>query len=175
MKNNWHTPMQEDLRRRSPDIHWAEGFNPEKADLFAHNELVIHAPAEKIWKHLIEAPKWATWYPNSNDVSIVGESDTLQSDSIFHWTTFGLALESKVSEFEPNSRLSWYGYAPGTQPNFYHTWYIVPQDDGSCLVITEEVGIGPDAAMFQKSNEGLLHRGHDLWLAGVKWIAEDGE
>ncbi len=32
--------MKEDVARRSPDIHWPAGFEPAKADLFAHNDLM---------------------------------------------------------------------------------------------------------------------------------------
>ena len=34
--------MKGDLARRSPDIHWPAGFEPEKADLFAH-AVLAHA------------------------------------------------------------------------------------------------------------------------------------
>ena len=43
--------MKDDLANRSRDIHWPTGFDPAKADLFAHNELVIHAPCERVWQH----------------------------------------------------------------------------------------------------------------------------
>lgn len=173
MSNNWNKTMDKDLQQRSAEIHWPEGFEPEHADLFSHNQLVIHASAEIIWRHLVEAPKWPEWYLNAQAVSILEGDKTLKADSTFLWTTFGIDLESKINEYAPGSRLSWYGYAPGARPNFYHTWYIVRQDAHSCLVITEEVGIGHDAVSFRKNNEGLLHRGHDLWLAGLKWISED--
>jgi hypothetical protein len=38
----------------------------------------------------------------------------------------------------PYTRIGWYGYAPGTAPSFYHTWYLKPQGD-ACLVVTDEV------------------------------------
>jgi hypothetical protein len=34
--------MKDDLAHRSPDINWPTGFEPEKADLFAHNDLIIN-------------------------------------------------------------------------------------------------------------------------------------
>jgi hypothetical protein len=64
--------MKDDLAHRSPDIHWPTGFEPEKADLFAHNDLIINASCERVWTHIIEASRWPTWYPNSNDVEIQG-------------------------------------------------------------------------------------------------------
>src|SRR6202789_413776 len=60
--------MKNDLANRSPDIHWPTGFEPEKADLFAHNDLVINASCERVWTHIIEATRWPTWYPNSKEV-----------------------------------------------------------------------------------------------------------
>src|ERR1700722_7415485 len=44
------------------------------------------------------------------------------------------------------------------------TWYLKPQSD-ACLVVTDEVGKGKDAAQLRETDESLMHRGHDLWLA----------
>ncbi|WP_410969304.1 SRPBCC family protein, partial [Salmonella sp. SAL04284] len=83
----------------SPDIHWPSGFEPEKADLFAHNELIINASCERVWRHIIDANRWPTWYPNSKDVEIQGGDPVLGDGTVFRWTTFGLAIESKVHEY----------------------------------------------------------------------------
>jgi uncharacterized protein YndB with AHSA1/START domain len=162
--------MKQDLANREKDIHWPEGFAPSQADLFSHNELVINASCERSWRHIIDATKWPQWYPNSKDVRIDG-GDVLKAGTVFHWTTFGLPLESKVNEFVPYSRIGWYGYAPGTAPSFYHTWYLKPYGEG-CLVVTDEVGKGKDAAHLRETDEGLMHRGHDLWLATLRWMSE---
>jgi hypothetical protein len=124
-----------------------------------------------VWGHIIDATKWPEWYPNSKDVKIVSGTSVLAAGSAFRWTTFGFPIESRINAFVPHSRMSWFGYAPGAAPTFYHTWYLVPQG-ASCLVVTDEVGKGPDAANLRKADEGLLHRGHDLWLATLKWVSE---
>jgi hypothetical protein len=95
----------------------------------------------------------------------------LQDGTVFRWTTFGLAIESKVHEYVLNQRLGWYGYAPGAMPSFYHSWYLEPRG-AMCHVVMDEVGVGKDAAGLRKSDETLMHRGHDLWLATLKWVAE---
>jgi len=165
--------MNADLANGSPDIHWPPGFDPEKADLFSHNELFINASCERVWRHIVEASKWPQWYPSSKDVRIVsGSGSVLQEGTVFRWTTFGLPLESKIHELVPFSRIGWYGYAPGTEPAFYHTWYLAPRDNG-CQVVTDEVGNGRDAARWRRTDEGLMHRGHDLWLATLRWVAEN--
>ena len=165
--------MKQDLADREKDIHWPEGFNPSRADLFSHNALLINASCERIWGHIVDATKWPQWYPNSKDVRIDG-GDVLKEGTVFHWSTFGLPLESKVNEFVPDTRSGWYGYTPGTAPSFYHTWYLKPQGD-ACLVVTDEVGKGNDAAHLRKTDESLMHRGHDLWLATLKWMSEERE
>jgi hypothetical protein len=162
--------MKQDLANREKDIHWPQGFDPSQADLFSHNALLINASCERIWSHIIDATKWPEWYPNSKEVKITGDT-VLKDGTVFRWTTFKLPLESKVNEFTPFTRIGWYGYAPGTAPSFYHTWYLKPQGD-ACLVITDEVGKGKDAAHLRETDESLMHRGHDLWLATLKWISE---
>jgi hypothetical protein len=120
--------MKSDLLNRSPEIHWPQGFDPTTADLFSHNELLIKARCERVWRHIVEAPKWPEWYPNSKNVRIVGDGETvLKEGTTFRWTTFGLPLESRINEFVPYTRIGWYGYAPGAAPNFYHTWYLTPE------------------------------------------------
>jgi hypothetical protein len=163
--------MKQDLAMRSREIHWPEGFNPATADLFSHNELLIHASCEKIWGHIVDARKWPQWYPNSNGVELPEGAKVLGDGTTWRWSTFGLSIESRVQEYVPHTRLGWYGYAPGTKPSFYHTWYLAPQGT-SCLVITDEVGVGKDAAHLRETDESLLHRGHDLWLATLKWVSE---
>ena len=165
--------MKDDLANRSPDIHWPPGFDPLKADLFAHNELLIDASCERVWQHIIEAPKWPQWYPNARDVRIVsGSNPVLEDGTAFRWTTFGLTIESRIHEFVPFSRIGWYGYAPGTEPAFYQTWYLIRRGNG-CRVVTDEVGNGRDAANLRQTDEGLMHRAHDLWLATLRWVAEN--
>jgi Polyketide cyclase / dehydrase and lipid transport len=162
--------MKSDLANREKDIHWPQGFDPSQADLFSHNELLINASCARIWSHIIDANKWPEWYPNAREVKITGDT-VLKDGTMFRWTTFGLPIESKVNEFTPYTRIGWYGYAPGTAPSFYHTWYLKTRGD-ACLVVTDEVGKGKDAVHLRETDQGLMHRGHDLWLATLKWVSE---
>jgi Polyketide cyclase / dehydrase and lipid transport len=164
--------MKNDLANRSLDIHWPKGFAPADADLFSHNELFINASCQRVWRHIVEATKWPEWYPNSKAVKVLGDGGSVLGDnSVFRWTTFGLPLESRINEFVPFSRIGWFGYAPGTAPSFYHTWYLT-QEDAGCRVVTDEVGKGESAIHFRQTDESAMHRGHDLWLATLKWVSE---
>ena len=163
--------MQEDLAHRASAIHWPEGYSPDTADLFSHNALHMNASCERVWSHIVAATKWPEWYPNSKDVRLTDGGAELKAGSVFRWSTFGLPLESRVNEFVPYSRIGWYGYAPGEAPSFYHTWYLTPEGNG-CLVVTDEAGKGASAAHLRRTDESLMHRDHDLWLATLKWMAE---
>jgi uncharacterized protein YndB with AHSA1/START domain len=166
--------MRLDLATRSADIRWPDGFDPQRADLFAHNAVLIAAPCERVWRHIIDAARWPDWYPNAKAVRLLGGDTVLGPGTTWRWTTFGLGIESRVYEYVPSSRLGWFGYAPGAPPSFCHSWYLTPQRDG-CLVAMDEVGIGSDAAHLRETDEGLMHRGHDVWLATLKWVAESAD
>ena len=88
-------------QRRSAHIHWPEGIVPEHADLFAHNDIVIAAPAGKIWEHLLRPTAWPDWYSNASDVTVNAPSGLLGAGVTFDWITFGAHIHSTVHEFEP--------------------------------------------------------------------------
>jgi hypothetical protein len=51
--------------------------------------------------------------------------------------------------------------------------YVVEITSGDAYcVVTDEVGMGKDAAHLRETDESLMHRGHDLWLATLRWMAE---
>jgi len=56
---------------RDNQIHWPKGFEPEQADLFAHNEIDIQARCEITFSNLVDAEAWPSWYPNSKDVKVL--------------------------------------------------------------------------------------------------------
>ncbi|MGE7993453.1 SRPBCC family protein [Pseudomonas sp. NPDC089554] len=168
---HYRHPMASDLAKRDKNIHWPDGFSPKEADLFAHNEINVDASCAVVWEHIVAAQDWQRWYPNASLVKLPAGASKLESSSVFQWRTFGFDIESKIVEFEPRKRMGWFGYVPGKAPNFYHTWYLVPEGSG-CRVVTEEVGKGADAQKFREMDESTLHRGHALWLEDLKWVSE---
>jgi hypothetical protein len=163
--------MKVGLAARSPDIHWPAPFDPERADLFSHNGLLIGVRCEQVWQHIVDIGSWPRWYPNSTGIHLLNKARVLGLGVRWRWTTFSLAIKSRIDEFVPYSRLGWFGYAPGTAPAFYHTWLLAPHA-GGCLVATEEVGLGQDSEHLRQTDQGILHQGHDLWLAGLRRASE---
>lgn len=165
--------MAADLASRSPAIHWPSGFEPEHADLFAHNELTIDAACGAVWRHIVDVSAWPHWYPNARNVQLSDGATKLAPGVRWRWTTFNLAIESTVHEFVENERLGWFGGAPGGTPAFYHTWLLQPVGPDHCRVIMDEAGVGTGAAAFRAADEARMHRGHALWLATLKWVSEE--
>lgn len=159
-----------DWEKQSSKIHWPTGHTPNDADLFAHNELFIKAPCSAVWQHIVQAPQWPQWYPNSNDVRIVsGKSDMLVNGSRFEWNTFGIDIDSTVHEFVLYRRVGWFG--KGKDIDAYHTWFLTTVPDG-CQVVTEEAAKGPGAIAIRKADPDAMHKGHGLWLASLKRLSE---
>ena len=156
---------------RSKKIHWPDGFHPEQADLFAHNEVVIHASCEKVFANMADAQAWPSWYSNSQNVKLLNSPDgKLHPGTRFSWDTFGLHFESRVHEFVPNSRIGWFGVSPST--NGYHTYLLSKTNEG-CHVVTEEVVKGPGAVELRTNRPQAMHEGHDLWLSNLKQRSEN--
>ena len=116
--------ITDDRQRRSAPIHWPADAGPDRADLFAHNDIVINAPAEVIWDRLIRATAWPEWYSNATSVTVSDPGGVLGPGVTFDWATFGAAIHNTVHEFEPASRIGW--YATTDQWFAYHLAARVP-------------------------------------------------
>ena len=162
--------IRDDLIERSVNIHWPDGYDPDHADLFAHNTIVIDAPAGTIWAKLIDAAAWPTWYSNASDVVVNDSSGTLGEGVSFDWTTFGLKIASTIAEYVPHTRIGWYG--TGDQLRAYHTWLLIPRNGNSTYVVMEEIGLRPAARDLAQTNPGHMHRGHELWNISLKFACE---
>ena len=159
-----------DLSQASAQIHWPRGFEPNAADSFVHNEIFIDAPADAIWRNLVESTEWPKWYSNSSDMTIAdGKKKELGTGIDFTWKTFGFPIKSTVHEFVPNERLGWFGSGDGIRA--YHTWLIIPRGRG-CEVIREESQVGPSAIRYNIEQPTAMYDGHHWWLTALKYRSE---
>jgi hypothetical protein len=168
------------VRRR--DIHageeniamkWPPGFEPDKSSVYAHNEIAIAAPRERVWRWLIRAAQWPQWYSNSDNVNFLrGNPPDLAPDAEFKWKTFGATITSRVIVFEPARELGWDAHGI---LNAYHGWLLEPDNGGGSRVITEECqnGLVPKLAGWYL--RPMLERGHQNWIESLKRVAEGGE
>ena len=153
-------------------MKWPVGFEPNQSAVFAHNEIAIATPPERVWRWLIRAARWPDWYSNSAHVTFLSaEPPDLAAGVQFRWKTFGATITSRVLVFEPPHELGWDARGVLTA---YHGWLIEPEGAG-CRVITEETqkGIVPTLAWWYL--RPMLERGHQNWLESLKQKAEAGD
>jgi uncharacterized protein YndB with AHSA1/START domain len=152
----------------STEVQWPTGYSPKNADLFTHDDVVIHASASTVWNYLVAAEQWPTWYSNSHDVKILNSEHILRRGSTFTWITFGVRLQSRVAEFVPNKRLGWYSqHLDGSGIRSYHAWLLIPVADG-CRLISESTEFGPNIS----SAASLIRQGRRFQLNRIKAISE---
>jgi hypothetical protein len=65
----------------------------------------VGASGEAVWQHIVDARVWLDWYPNAQGVGLLDGAHSLAPDVCWRWTTFGLAIESRVQEVVPDRRL----------------------------------------------------------------------
>ncbi len=146
-----------------PPIQWPEQYAPARAAVFAHNEIIIPAPAATIWRILLRAEEWPSWYPNAHSIHFVSHTGPdLRYRSRFRWNTFGLRITSKVLEFEPERMIAWNAHGIGVDA--YHVWLLTPLEDGSTHVLTEETQNGWLASLARRFMPSRLEQQHQVWL-----------
>jgi hypothetical protein len=104
------------------------------------------------------------------NVTVNAPSRILGAGVTFDWITFGAHIHSTVHEFEPTTRIGWYGQTD--QWLAYHTWLLEPRDQGTTYVVMEETGTGANPKKLAGSNPGHMHRGHDVWNVSLKFLCE---
>jgi len=50
--------------------NWPEKFNPKISAIYALNDIDVKAPPRVVWKHLIEATNWHSYFPPEDQVKI---------------------------------------------------------------------------------------------------------
>jgi uncharacterized protein YndB with AHSA1/START domain len=152
-------------------IRWPAEYQPEKATFVVRNRIEIAASPETIWRELVRAEIWPSWYAGAEGVKVLGHSNgELSANSRFAWSTMGLNFTSRVTEFDPPLRLSWESRKSVIQG--YHAWLLVPQAGGMTTVITEESQFGFLAFMQRIFLPSKLRKLHDVWLLELKRRAE---
>jgi uncharacterized protein YndB with AHSA1/START domain len=150
-------------------INWPSHYAADRVAARVSNEITINAAPEIVWRHLIAAAAWPTWYPNSADVRIAGGVESLSAGAAFTWRTFGVTVRSQIREFIAPERIAW--DAKAFLLDAYHAWLIEPRP-GGCWVLTEEHQNGLTARAQALFMPNRMYQGHALWLTKLKQKAE---
>jgi len=155
-------------------VKWPERFDPKISAIYALNDIDVKAPPEVVWKLLVDAQNWSSYFPAEDQVKILTSEPRLAMGTRYSRVTVGFPMNLEVTEFKEFRRLSWSTTvdADETGSSAYHGWVITPTADG-CHVLTEETQQG---AFFLeelgRKNPGALYRYHQEWVERLAAAAE---
>jgi hypothetical protein len=142
-------------------IRWPDRYAPARTAVHAGTEIDCSASPEDVWHWLVRAADWPTWCPEFKGVKIFGGGTSLELDSKFHWSAFGVPLDSIVMEFVPPERIAW--SARGLGIDAYHAWLIERSREG-CHVTTEENQNGWAARLNNLLRPSFMRDMQRIWL-----------
>jgi hypothetical protein len=148
----------------SEGIRWLKGYAPDEAPIHVVNTIDAAVPASLVWTRLIDAAGWPAIYANAQNVKVEGGGAELFDGARFTWKTFGVALKSRVLEFEPETRIAWLATSPGVKA--YHAWLITPTATG-CTILTEETQYGLIARAGRLLFPRRMEEWHQKWLEAL--------
>ena len=150
-------------------IHWPEGMKPSRCAIHFTNELEVSVSPEEIWAVLTDTSTWHRFYPGVQQVELRGGGTALALGKQFETNLAGQDVVATVEEFEPVTRIAWFG-GPKSAPESvaYHAWIISPTSEG-CHLWTEETMRGPLwMELAKKAPDGF-------WLAHEKLLRDLAE
>jgi uncharacterized protein YndB with AHSA1/START domain len=142
--------------------------------IYALNDIDVKAPPEVVWKLLVDAENWSSYFPPEDRVKILGGEPELALGTKYTRVTVGFPMSLNVTEYQPFSRLSWETVVDGdkTGSSAYHGWVITPTADG-CHVLTEETQQGQFfLEELGHKHPGALYRYHQDWVERLAHAAE---
>ncbi len=153
-------------------VVWPDEFNPAKAKWYVYNEIEIKARPEVVWKILVDAKKWHTFYKGvQSPVTLLDTTaPTLKNGMVFKLHTMGLHLLPVIKEFVPNERMAW--EVRRGNLTAYHAWVIVPTANG-CKLVTPEAQNGFLTFLQKVFQPNKLLNLHQHWLEVIKERAEE--
>lgn len=154
-------------RHEGPRVRFPAGFAPADAPIHTHDALELACSVEAAWARLIRASEWPRWYANCKHLRFdpATPGPDLQLGTRFDWVTFGVRVDTLVTELEPLERLAWSGRGRGGVG--HHGWVFERLAASRCLVVTEEMQRGPLPWFGRAILRPRLHAWHRRWLAGL--------
>ncbi|MFE2964129.1 SRPBCC domain-containing protein [Streptomyces sp. NPDC059340] len=153
-------------------VNWPQRYDQKTSALYALNNIDVKAPPEVVWKLLVDAENWSSYFPPEDQVKILGDETVLELGTTYSRVTVGFPMTLNVTEYEPF--ISWETTVDGdeTGSSAYHGWVITPTKNG-CHVLTEETQQGPFfLEELGHKHPGALYRYHQDWVERLARAAE---
>lgn len=178
------------------EIIWPKEFHPDSTAVHVRNELEMAASPEAVWRWLIRAEFWPTWYVNARNVHIrqSGQGD-VNAAAFLYWNLMparyarsrGTHLRrGPAAELTAGSLFFWRTFgvaiesmvaefvpneriawtAEGLGVHAYHAW-LIERTPAGCRVLTEETQNGFVARLGSALMPNRMHKFHQIWLEAL--------
>jgi len=141
------------------------GIIESDAPIKASVEIVIQAPADKVWSVLTAVNNWPKWQADIKEAQMIGP---LESGTTFTWKSGGTRVQSKFALVNPCKEIAWTGTA--LNATAVHVWKLERLPGNKTMVQTEESMSGFLLTLFYSSKE--LQAIDQTWLDRLKLEAE---
>ena len=155
-------------------VTWPEQYDPKISAIYALNDIDVKAPPEVVWKLLVDAEHWSSYFPAENQVKILTGEPELALGVKYTRVTVGIPCNLIVTEYVPGRRLAWSTLVEGdeTGSSAFHGWVITPTDNG-CHVLSEETQQGSFfLEEIGRRHPGALYSYHQEWVQSLARAAE---
>jgi uncharacterized protein YndB with AHSA1/START domain len=155
-------------------VTWPYQYDPRRSAIYALNDVDVKAAPEVVWKLLVDAENWSTYFPAEDQVKILTGEPELALGTKYSRVTVGFLMKLIVTEYVPCRRISWSTVVDGdeTGSTAFHGWVITPTDDG-CHVLSEETQQGSFfLEEIGRKHPGSLYGYHQEWVESLAHAAE---
>jgi hypothetical protein len=90
-------------------IKWPEDIAPSHCPIHFTNELEVAASAETICSLLVDPEAWPSFHPGVEHVQLFDGNQSLRLGTRVETNLAGQDVLASVEEFEPITRIAWYG------------------------------------------------------------------
>ena len=152
-------------------INWPGEMAPSRCPIHFTNELEVAVSPETIWSLLVDPRAWPSFYPGVKHVQLFDGHGSLRLGTRFETNLAGQDVAASVPEFEPMTRIAWYGGPKDSEDSkAYHAWIITPVPKG-CHLRTEETMKGPLWIELAKKAPDAFWLTHEKLLADLAKVA----
>ena len=86
-------------------VIWPEQYDPKISPIYALNDVDVNAPPEVVWKMLVDAENWSSYFPAESQVKILTGEPELALGTKYTRMTVGIPCNLIVTEYVPFSRI----------------------------------------------------------------------
>ncbi|MGA7524731.1 MAG: SRPBCC domain-containing protein [Acidobacteriaceae bacterium] len=123
----------------------------------------------------MDTKNWPSFYPGVQRVQLLDGHESLRLGTRFETNLAGQDVAASVPEFEPITRIAWYGGPKASEDSkAYHAWIITPTPRG-CHLWTEETMRGPLWIELAKKAPDAFWLAHERLLADLAKVAAERE